>query len=96
MHPEVVVKALTLRDAVAGAAEITLDARLSAFDGNYRAAMTRIDSLVGTLAATPGVVAVERVASPVDTAPGATLSGGTAGETAPEDTRFSLRLQVRA
>jgi hypothetical protein len=96
MHPEVVVKALTLHDAVAGATEITLDARLSAFDGNYRAAMTRIDSLVGTLAATPGVVAVERVASPVDTTPGAILSGRTAGETAPEDTRFSLRLLVRS
>ena len=38
----------------------------------------------------------ERVASPVDTAPSATLTGKTTGTTVPEDTRFSLRLQVRA
>lgn len=95
-HPEVVVKALTLEDAAAGAAEITLHARLSEFDGNYRAAMSRIDSLVRHLAATPGIAAVERVASPVNIDPSATLTGKTTGATVPEDTRFSLRLQVRA
>jgi hypothetical protein len=35
------------------------------------------------------------VASPVDTAPSATLSGKTSGEAMPGDTRFSLLLQVR-
>jgi NAD(P)H-dependent flavin oxidoreductase YrpB (nitropropane dioxygenase family) len=94
-HPEVVVNALTLQETSAGTAEITLDARLAEFDGNYRAAMARIDSLVARLAATPGVTAVERVASPVDTAPSATLTGTTGGERAPEDTHFSLRLRVR-
>jgi len=94
-HPEVVIRALTLQDTADGTAEITLDARLSEFDGNYRAAMSRIDSFVARLAATPGVVAVERVTSPVDTAPTATLTGKTTGETAPEDTRFTLSLQVR-
>jgi hypothetical protein len=94
-HPEVVVKALTLQSTSAGMAEITLDAQLSEFDGNYRAAMSRIDSLVGRLTTTPGIATVERVASPVNTAPSATLTGRTSGETAPEDTRFSLRLQVR-
>jgi hypothetical protein len=94
-HPEVVVKALTLRDMGDGMAEITLDARLSEFDGNYRAAMSRIDSLVGTLAAMPGVAAAERAASPVNTDPGATLTGKTSDENVPEETRFSLRLQVR-
>ena len=96
MHPEVVVGGLTLQEASAGAADITLDARLAEFDGNYRAAMARIDSLIARLAATPGIAAVERVASPVDTAPGATLTGKTSGQSLPEDTRFSLRLQVRA
>ena len=94
-HPEVVVKALTLQDAPGGTANITLEARLSDFDGNYRAAMSRIDSFVARLAATPGVASVERVSSPVDTAPTATLTGKTTGETAPEATRFSLSLQVR-
>jgi len=75
--------------------EITLDARLADFDGNYRAAMSRIDRFVSRLAATPGVAAVERVTSPVNTASTATLSGKTTGETRPEETRFTLSVQVR-
>ncbi len=94
-HPEVIVKALMLQDMADGMAEITLDARLSDFDGNYRAAMARIDSFVSRLAATPGVTAVEHVASPVNTASSATLTGKTTGETRPEETRFTLSLQVR-
>ena len=94
-HPDVIVKTLTLQDTANGTADITLDARLSDFDGNYRAAMSRIDSLVSRLAATPGVTAVERVTSPVNTASSATLSGKTTGETGPEETRFTLSLQVR-
>lgn len=95
-HPDVVVRALALEDTAADAADITLHARLSEFDGNYRAAMSRIDGLVRHLAATPGIAAVERVASPVNIDPDATLTGKTAGTTAPEDTRFSLRLRVNA
>ena len=94
-HPDVIVKTLTLQDTADGTADITLDARLSDFDGNYRAAMSRIDSLVSRLAATPGITAVERVTSPVNTASSATLSGKTTGETRPEETRFTLSLQVR-
>lgn len=94
-HPDVIVKTLTLQDLAGGMANITLDAQLSDFDGNYRAAMSRIDSFVSRLSATPGVVAVERVTSPVNTASTATLSGKTAGETRPEETRFTLSLQVR-
>jgi hypothetical protein len=94
-HPAVIVKTLTLQDTTEGTTKITLDARLSDFDGNYRAAMSRIDNFVARLAATPGVTAVERVSSPVDTASTATLSGKTTGETKPEETRFTLSLQVR-
>ncbi|KVW97235.1 monoheme cytochrome SoxX [Thiobacillus denitrificans] len=94
-HPEVIVKTLTLQDTADGTANITLDARLSDFDGNYRAAMSRIDRFVSRLAATPGVAAVERVTSPVNTASTATLSGKTTGETSAEETRFTLSLQVR-
>jgi len=94
-HPEVVVKTLTLQDSTDGTAMITLDAQLSDFDGNYRAAMSRIDRFVARLAATPGVMAVKRLTSPVDTAPTATLSGKTTGDSSPEETRFSLSLQVR-
>lgn len=94
-HPDVIVRSLTLQDRADGVTEITLDARLADFDGNYRAAMSRIDSFVSRLTATPGVAAVERVTSPVNTASTATLSGKTTGETRPEETRFTLSVQVR-
>ncbi len=94
-HPDVVLKTLTLQDTSGGTAVIMLDARLSEFDGNFRAAMSRIDSLVSWLAAQPGVAAVERLSSPVDTAPTATLTGKTTGASTPEETRFSLRIQLR-
>jgi hypothetical protein len=94
-HPEVVVKALTVQDTANGSADITLQAQLASFDGNYRAAMAHIDGFVARLAATPGIAAVERLDSPVDTAPTATLSGTTTGKTEPKATRFTLSLQVR-
>ncbi len=94
-HPEVIVKTLTLHDTANGTANITLDARLADFDGNFRAAMSRIDSFAARLAAAPGVTSVERTTSPVNTAPTATLSGKTAGEVNPGETRFTLSLQVR-
>ncbi|MHB1213434.1 MAG: monoheme cytochrome SoxX [Thiobacillus sp.] len=94
-HPDVVLESLTLQPMADGMTDITLAARLADFDGNYRAAMSRIDSLVAWLGASPGIAAVERLTSPVDTAPTATLTGKTTGDAKPEDTRFSLSLQVR-
>lgn len=94
-HPEVILKTLTLQDTANGSATITLEARLADFDGNFRAAMSRIDSFAARLAAAPGVSSVERTTSPVNTAPTATLSGKTAGEVNPGETRFTLSLQVR-
>jgi hypothetical protein len=94
-HPTVVLKTLTLRETAAGMAHITLDAQLADFDGNYRAALSRIDDFVAELASTPGVAVVERLDSPVDTAPTATLTGKTTGENTPEKTRFTVSMQVR-
>jgi hypothetical protein len=94
-HPDVVVKALSLQDTANGSADITLEAQLASFDGNYRAAMARIDSFVAQLAATPGIAAVERVDSPIDTAPTATLIGTTTAKTEPTATQFTLSLKVR-
>ncbi|MFP5409180.1 MAG: monoheme cytochrome SoxX [Gammaproteobacteria bacterium] len=94
-HPDVVLKVLTLTQMPDRIADITLDAQLAEFDGNYRAAMQRIDGFVATLAVAPGVIAAERMSSPINTASTATLSGQTTGNTAPEETRFSVNLQVR-
>ena len=94
-HPDVVLKVLTLTQLADGTAGIALDAQLSDFDGNYRAALQRIDGFVATLAAASGVITAERTGSPINTASTVTLSGRTTGTTAPEETRFSVNLQVR-
>ena len=93
-HPEIVVNAMALQERADGAVGITLDAQLADFDGNYRAAMSRIDGFVASLSATPGIASVERLSSPVNTAPSATLTGKTTGESRPDETRFTLNLQV--
>ncbi|HMM46428.1 MAG TPA: monoheme cytochrome SoxX [Thiobacillaceae bacterium] len=94
-YPDVVIEAIEIEDMAAGTVSVALSARLAEFDGNYRAAMARIGGLATQLAAVPGVTTVEQVANPVDTDPGTTLIGKTIG-TAAEETRFSLRLRVRA
>jgi hypothetical protein len=94
-YPDVVVKSLALHDRGEGLADVTLNAHLAEFDGNYRAAMSRIDGCAAELATRPGVVGIERLSSPVDIAPTATLTGKTTGDTRPDATRFSLILQVR-
>ncbi len=94
-HPDVVLKQVAFNDLGQGSASLRIDAHLARFDGNYRAAMARIDRFAARLASTPGVTGVERLDNPVNTAPTATLTGTTTGETSPDETRFSLSVQVR-
>ncbi len=93
-HPDIVLQALSFETAPPDRTAITLEARLAHFDGNFRAAMARIDSFVAQLAAQPGVRTVEKRESPVDTAPTATLRGETLGESKPDATRFKLGIEV--
>lgn len=96
LHPGIVLDALALEDIGPTGAHITVNAHLAEFDGNYRAALTRIDLLVTQLASTPGVLAAKRAASPADIASAQTLSGSTSRGGTPEDTRFSVRIEVAA
>ncbi len=56
---------------------IDLDASLTKFDGNYRAAMQRIEGLMNRLRAAPGIVDVNLRNSPVNTDSSSTLTGKT-------------------
>ena len=58
---------------------IRLDASLVAFDGNYRAAMQRIERFMHTLKAAPDVKDVSLQSSPVNADSSSTLSGRTNG-----------------
>lgn len=93
-HPDIVLQTLSFETASPDHTAITLEAHLAQFDGNFRAAMARIDSFVAQLAAQPGVRTVEKRESPVDTAPTATLRGETLGVSKPDATRFKLGIEV--
>ena len=79
-----------------GGIQVNLDAGLSPFDGNYRAAMRRIEEFMQTLQAMPGVHDVTLRSSPVNADSSSTLSGKTlnADASAPA-ARFSLSLLFR-
>lgn len=81
----------------AGAAAITLDASLTPFDGNYRAAMQYIERFINTLQAIPGLHNVSLQNSPVNADSSQTLSGKTYDPNLADApaARFSLSLEYR-
>ena len=80
-----------------GGTRISLDASLVPFDGNYRAAMQRIERFMHTLQAVPALHDVHLRSSPVNADSASTLSGRTldAGAGASPAARFSLGLRYR-
>jgi hypothetical protein len=97
--PDVVLDSLGWTDeppTANGGVKVNLDAGLSPFDGNYRAAMRRIEEFMQTLQAMPGVHDVTLRSSPVNADSSSTLSGMTlnADASAPA-ARFSLSLLFR-
>jgi len=80
-----------------GEVRISLDAEVAPFDGNYRAAMQRIEGFMHTLQAMPGVQDVSLRSSPVNADSSSTLSGKTPGADAAgvPAARFSLSLLYR-
>ena len=97
--PDVALDSLGWADeplAANGGIQVNLDAGLSPFDGNYRAAMRRIEEFMQTLQAMPGVHDVTLRSSPVNADSSSTLSGKTlnADASAPA-ARFSLSLLFR-
>lgn len=80
-----------------GEVQVKLDAGLTPFDGNYRAAMQRIEGFMHTLQAMPGVHEVSLHSSPVNVDSSSTLSGKTLNTdaTSAPAARFSLSLIFR-
>ncbi len=83
--------------AADGEIQVSIDAELSPFDGNYRAAMQQIEAFMQTLQATPGVQTVTLRSSPVNADSRSTLSGKTlnADTASAAAARFSLSLRFR-
>jgi hypothetical protein len=81
--------------SIPGERQIETNAELSPFDGNYRAAMQRIESFKAQLRAQPGVLDVTLTSSPVNTDSAVALSGNTLSGNAPPQARFTLMLRYR-
>ena len=100
-HPDVRVTKIRWQDAALlspatpGEREIELDAELTPFDGNYRLAMARIESLATQLRSQPGVHEVSLVRSPVNTDSRAALSGNTRDGTQPLQAAFAIKMRYR-
>jgi hypothetical protein len=98
--PDFVLENLGWRDDTltqTGVVRITLDAALTPFDGNYRVAMRRINSLMHTLRAMPAIHSVTLASSPVNADSSSSLSGETVDARLAEHSvaRFSLSLSYR-
>ena len=78
-----------------GERQIEMDAELNPFDGNYRAAMQRIESFMAQLRAQHGVLDVTLTNSPVNTDSSKALTGNTLSGNAPLQARFTLTLHYR-
>jgi hypothetical protein len=98
--PEITLESLGWTDdtqSPAGGLEIELNAALAPFDGNYRAAMQRIERFMQTLQAVPTLHDVRLRSSPVNADSSSTLVGKTldASATAAQAARFGLSLRYR-
>ena len=80
-----------------GQINVNIDASLATFDGNYRAAMQRIERFMSHLQAVPSVFEVRLRSSPVNADSSSTLSGKTFGPDTAEapEVRFGLSLTYR-
>jgi len=99
-EPDIHLESLAWRDGAPPTADgmpIKLDAALTSFDGNYRAAMQRIERLMETLRAVPSLHDVRLLTSPVNAESSSTLTGKTlnAGASNGPAARFSIELVYR-
>jgi hypothetical protein len=100
MTPDITLKNLNWTDdtlSPMGGVRINLDAALIPFDGNYRAAMLRIERFIQVLQTVPALHDVSLRASPVNADSSSTLSGKTLapGSADAPTARFSLSLVYR-
>ncbi len=73
-----------------------IEARVSPFDGDYRAMLEKIESFAESLRKNPYVTQVSTVALPLNVAPDSSLAGTTAeGAGAPAVASFKLKLVLR-
>jgi len=100
VSPDVRLESLDWSEDILSSASgvsIKLDASLDPFDGNYRAAMQRIERFMQTLQAVPSLHDARMTTSPVNADSGSTLSGKapSADMTQAAVARFSIEMTYR-
>jgi len=98
--PEITLESLGWSDGTLTSTHgvsIKLDASMNPFDGNYRAAMQRIERFMQTLRALPSLHDVHMLTSPVNADSSSTLTGRTlnADTTRAPVARFSIEMTYR-
>lgn len=97
-HPEILLESLVWQlpnpadQGEAAVETLEVRARITPFDGNYRAAMDQIHRFAGELRATSTLGDVTLLAAPVDTASNALLSGTTLDRDKIPEAHFTLKL----
>ena len=100
-QPGITLKKISWQDAALATPakpserHIELDAELIPFDGNYRAAMARIENFMAQLRQEAGVLEVVLIHSPVNTDSTAVLMGNTRNGNVPLQAAFTLKLRYR-
>ena len=100
ISPDITLESLDWREGTLSSASgvsIKLDASLDPFDGNYRAAMQRIERFMQTLQAVPSLHDARMITSPVNADSSSTLSGKApnADTTQAAIARFSIAVTYR-
>lgn len=95
-HPEIDIRKLdwTAREPTSGHQLLKLEGELARFDGDYRAALAKVERFATDLKTDARVKLVTIVKTPLDVSPGASLSGSAAGRSEPEAARFEIHIDI--
>lgn len=95
-NPEIDIKKLEwiVRDPAGGNQTLKLEGELAGFDGDYRAALAKVERLATDLKTDGRVKGVTVAKTPLDVSPGASLSGSAVGRSEPAAARFELDIVI--
>lgn len=95
-NPEIDLKKLewAARNATDGDQALKLEGELARFNGDYRAALAKVEQFATDLKSDPRVKSVTIAKTPLDVSSAASLSGSAAGRSEPEAARFELQLTI--
>ncbi len=96
-NPAIVLQKIDWQDDslehAADGVQVDIEGRIAHFDGNWRAAMQKIEAFRATLAQQPGISRIKLTQSPLSDR-ATTLSGSTLTDSAPKEASFRLEFRL--